>query len=389
MENIDTKDKLILGVLSGTSIDSVDIVLISISGFGKETKFKVLNYEQYPIISEIKEMILNASDIKRSNVEMICTMNYFIGRYFASKILNFLKKYHLSSEDIFCIGSHGQTVYHYPHDEYFGDLSRKSSLQLGDISVIANLTNINTVGDFRAADISVGGSGAPLVPYLDYILFPSDDNARLILNIGGISNFTYLEVYCQIENVIAFDTGPGNMLIDAMMKKLYNREYDENGRIACSGEVQHSILQKLAFSDSFLLKPPPKSTGREDYGEKFLEQLSGEINKYPREDIIASITEYTTFCIKYNFENYINKIVDELIVSGGGAKNEFIMDRLKRIFPKSKVKTMNYNGITVENKEAVLFAVLANEAMHHNYSNVPGATGASRRVIQGKVAYVR
>ena len=181
MENIDTKDKLILGVLSGTSIDSVDIVLISINGFGKETKFKVLNYEQYPIISEIKEMILNASDIKRSNVEMICTMNYFIGRYFASKILDFLKKYHLSSEDIFCIGSHGQTVYHYPHEEYFRDLSRKSSLQLGDISVIANLTNINTVGDFRAADISVGGSGAPLVPYLDYILFPSKRRERMSL----------------------------------------------------------------------------------------------------------------------------------------------------------------------------------------------------------------
>lgn len=380
--------KLILGVLSGTSVDSVDIVLINILGTGKDTKIQVLEYEQYDIESDIRDYILSASDINKSNVELICKMNFFTGQYFASKINTFLREKNLKSNDIYCIGSHGQTIYHYPKDEYLLNLPLKSTLQIGDISVIANLTDITTVGDFRCADIAAGGSGAPLVPYLDYIMYPSGDTARLVLNIGGISNFTYLDVYCTPSEVIAFDTGPGNMLIDAMMKKIYGKNFDEEGKTALSGEVQHSILQKLIFSDVYIHEPPPKSTGREVYGEKFLALLDGYLDKYPKEDIIASVSEYTTYCIYYSFEKYINKTVDELIVSGGGAKNKFLMERLIKLFPKSSVKKMDYNGITVDNKEAVLFAVLANETMSRQKSGIPRATGAFRSVIQGKVAYV-
>jgi Predicted molecular chaperone distantly related to HSP70-fold metalloproteases len=164
--------KLILGVLSGTSVDSVDIVLINILGTGKDTKIQVLEYEQYDIESDIRDYILSASDINKSNVELICKMNFFTGQYFASKINTFLREKNLKSNDIYCIGSHGQTIYHYPKDEYLLNLPLKSTLQIGDISVIANLTDITTVGDFRCADIAAGGSGAPLVPYLDYIMYP-------------------------------------------------------------------------------------------------------------------------------------------------------------------------------------------------------------------------
>lgn len=382
------KDKLILGVLSGTSVDSVDIVLVNINGSGKNTRIKVMDYKQYEIENEIKNLILDSSDISKSNAEIICKMNFFTGQYFASKINEFLKEKCLDAGDIYCIGSHGQTIYHYPKNEYLMNLPLKSSLQIGDISVIANLTGITTVGDFRCADIAAGGSGAPLVPYLDYIMYPYDDTTRLVLNIGGISNFTYLDVYCEPSEVIAFDAGPGNMLIDGMMRKLYNKEFDDCGKTALSGEVQHSILQKLIFADPYIHLEPPKSTGREDYGEKFLSLLNDYVDKYSKEDIIASVSEYTTYCIYYSFDKYINKTVDELIISGGGAKNEFITERLKILFPKSSVKLMDHNGITVDNKEAVLFAVLANETMNRKASNIPRATGASGSVIQGKVAYV-
>ena len=382
-------DKLIVGILSGTSVDSVDIVLVNIRGTGKNTSIRVIDYVQYEIDEEVRKLIFKASDVNTGNVELICKLNFIIGEYFASKINDFLRKNHLSSEDIYCIGSHGQTIYHFPSDERFMNFPMKSSLQIGDISVISNLTNITTVGDFRTADISAGGSGAPLVPFLDYILFPSDDKTRLIINIGGIANFTFLDVYCQLSEIVAFDVGPGNILIDSMMRKLYNQEFDKNGEIASSGEQQHSIMQKLIFNDAFIHKPPPKSTGREDYGESFLKITDEFIGKYPNEDIIPTITEYTAYCIYYGYEKFIDKVVDEIIVSGGGAKNNFIMQRLKMLFPKSEVKPLNKNGITVDNKEAVLFAVLANETMNHKTSNLPQVTGADRQVIQGKVSYVR
>ena len=382
-------DKLIVGILSGTSVDSVDIVLVNIRGTGKNTSIRVIDYVQYEIDEEVRKLIFKASDVNTGNVELICKLNFIIGEYFASKINDFLRKNHLSSEDIYCIGSHGQTIYHFPSDEHFLNFPMKSSLQIGDISVISNLTNITTVGDFRTADISAGGSGAPLVPFLDYILFPSDDKTRLIINIGGIANFTFLDVYCQLSEIVAFDVGPGNMLIDSMMRKLYEQEFDKNGEIASSGEQQHSIMQKLIFNDAFIHKPPPKSTGREDYGESFLKITDEFIGRYPNEDIISTITEYTAYCIYYGYEKFIDKVVDEIIVSGGGAKNNFIMQRLKMLFPKSEVKPLNKNGITVDNKEAVLFAVLANETMNHKTSNLPQVTGADRQVIQGKVSYVR
>lgn len=382
-------DKLIIGILSGTSVDSVDIVLVDIRGTGKNTSIRVIDYMQYEIDEEVRELIFKASDVNTSNVELICKLNFIIGEYFAAKINDFLMKNHLSSEDIFCIGSHGQTIYHFPSDKYFLNFPMKSSLQIGDISVISNRTNITTVGDFRTADISAGGSGAPLVPYLDYILFPSDDEARLVINIGGIANFTFLDVYCQQSEIVAFDVGPGNMLIDGLMRKLYNKEFDKNGEIASSGEQQHSIMQKLIFSDTFIHKSPPKSTGREDYGESFLKLTDEFIGKYPNKDIISTITEYTTYCIYYSYEKFIDKVVDEIIVSGGGAKNNFIMERLKMLFPKSEVKPLNKNGITVDNKEAVLFAVLANETINFKTSNLPQVTGAGKQVIQGKVSYVR
>jgi anhydro-N-acetylmuramic acid kinase len=382
-------DKLIIGILSGTSVDSVDIVLTGIKGTGKNTSIRVIDYMQYEIDEEVRELIFKASDVNTGNVELICKLNFIIGEYFASKIKDFLRKNHLSSEDIYCIGSHGQTIYHFPSGESFMNYPTKSSLQIGDISVISNLTNITTVGDFRTADIAAGGSGAPLVPFLDYILFPPDDKTRLVINIGGIANFTFLDVYSQLSEIVAFDVGPGNMLIDSMMRKLYEQEFDKNGEIAFSGEQQHSIIQKLIFNDAFIHKPPPKSTGREDYGESFLKITDEFIGKYPNEDIISTITEYTTYCIYYSYEKFIDKVVDEIIVSGGGAKNNFIMERLKMLFPKSEIKPLNKNGITVDNKEAVLFAVLANETMNHKTSNLPQVTGADRQVIQGKVSYVR
>ena len=265
-------------------------------------------------------------------------------------------------------------------------------MQIGDISVIANLTGITTVGDFRCADVAVDGGGAPLVPYLDYILFSNPIKAILALNIGGIANITYLGKNSDIEKIIAFDTGPGNMVIDALSKKYFVKNYDYNGNIARTGKINEKLLLDLVKLDAFQLLAPPKSTGRERYGNVFInliQKLSEENSISNPEDIIATLTEYTAFTI---YNNYINLLADfgeadELIISGGGAKNKYLVERLKFYFPDTEMKILDQNGISIENKEAVLFAVLGNETLCGNTSNIRSVTGANKNVILGKICF--
>lgn len=380
------KFKYVIGVNSGTSVDSVDIALVKIKGFGLDTELRVLKYHEYKYPECIKNLIFECFSNSSSTVEKICSLNFILGRFYAQKIIDFIKS--SSEKKIDLIGSHGQTVYHIPTNKKLCSISAKSSLQLGDPSVICALTGIDTVGEFRYGDIALGGDGAPLVPYLDYILFRSDKKSRLLINIGGISNLTFLEKGCSKDEILAFDTGPGNILIDLSMKILFNKDFDKDGYTAYKGKFDKEIFDILKKADKFFCRKPPKSTGREYYNYMFLEKVLNE-RKFLREDIINTLTYYTYFTIRYNVENFINKNIDEVYITGGGSKNMYLMELLREFFGKDKIKKFEFFGINECNKEAVLFAVLANEAINRSPANIPTVTGSKNYVVLGKICYAK
>jgi anhydro-N-acetylmuramic acid kinase len=384
------KTRLVIGLLSGTSVDGIDAVLMKIRGNGINTKIKIIDFITYPIPARIKSAILTNSDKSTAKVDEISQLNVIIGALFSDAVLKLLRKNRLKASQVDLIGSHGQTIHHLPQMEDYWGYKVKSTCQIGDPSIIANLTGITAVGDFRIADCAVGGDGAPLVPYLDYILFSHKTKHRALLNIGGISNITVLRKNASKEDVFAFDTGPGNMLIDGMMYHLFGKPYDKNGSVAKSGAVSPELFNYLIEDGVYKLKPP-KSTGREHYGKEMQKKLLQISKGMKKSDIIRTVTEFTSYTIWYNYKNFIEPglKVDELIISGGGTQNPVLMKSLKNYLKGMKIRKMNDSGITASNKEAVLFAVLANECISGNPANMRAVTGSTRDVILGKICLAK
>jgi anhydro-N-acetylmuramic acid kinase len=266
----------------------------------------------------------------------------------------------------------------------------RATLQIGDPSVVATLTGITTVGNFRPADMAVGGQGAPLIPYFDWLVFRSRTRDRVLLNLGGIANITALPRNCPPEHVIAFDTGPGNMVVDALMRLLYNRGMDSDGRTGDRGMIVHDLLAWMK-RHSYLRRRPPKSTGREEFGEEFTGELMARGRRYDRADLVATAAEFTAWSVYDACARFVRRgaMPDELIVSGGGARNVAIMAGLRRRFGGGVVRPIEDYGIAHDAKEAVCFAVLANETVHRRPANLPSVTGARRRVILGVVCTPR
>jgi anhydro-N-acetylmuramic acid kinase len=387
---IENKSKHAIGLLSGTSVDGIDVVLIQIQGSQTQTKLKVLDFITFPYPAKIQEAILKNSEIKTAKIDEICRLNVIIGQLFGEAALRICKKNRIKPNAVAFIGSHGQTIHHLPDNKSYGGFRTKSSLQIGDPSVIANISGITTVGDFRIADCAVGGDGAPLVPYFDYILFRHRKLNRGLLNIGGIANITVIPKNSGKNEVIAFDTGPGNMLIDELMKRLFNKSYDEDGLVAQKGKMNNDLFEYFK-KDVYYKKRPPKSTGREHYGSAFVSNIMKHSVHIKKVDIIRTITEFTAYSIWYNYKKFIqDKIkIDELIVSGGGSKNKTIYKLLSSYFKGVKIRDIKLNGANADNKEAVLFAVLANECLAGNPSNIPKVTGSTKDVILGKICPVK
>lgn len=382
------KKKTIIGLMSGTSLDGVDAVLVDVSGSGTKTKIDQLGFIAYPFPRGLKKKILENSTPNSGNVTDICKLNFLIAHLFVDAAKELCNKSKFNLADVDLIGSHGQTIHHLPQKKnYFGH-NFGSTLQIGDPSVIAKLTGILTIGDFRTADIAIGGQGAPLVPYFDYLMFHSNKNNRALLNIGGISNITVLDKNGDVSSVIAFDTGPGNMLIDLLAKKYFNIEFDANGKIASSGKINNGFFNELKKRDKFIEKKIPKSTGREYYGEEFLSPLLKKFRNIPKADLLATVSDFTAYGIYRNYEKFVHSEteISELFVSGGGAKNRFVINSLKNYFGNSvEVKNVNHLGISSDAKEAICFAVLANETLAGNSSNIPRVTGALKTTILGKI----
>jgi len=310
----------IIGVMSGTSCDGVDLALIEINGSGVQTKFKLISTYHQPYSELQKSGILSIIGDERSSLKEISQVNFYLAKLWADAIKKMLKREKISKEQIDIIGSHGQTFYHHPDNELFLDRKISSTLQLGDPAVLAQLTGITTIGEFRVADVALNGQGAPLVPIVDWILFSKLNKNVLFVNIGGIANITFIPAHGRKEKVIAFDTGPGNMLIDQLMLRMYELPFDRNGEKAFLGKFSDKLFDYLQKIDSFPPKKPPKSTGREHYGKDFIITLLKRAirRRISEPDVIHTVSQYTAFTIWQASDRFIKSNIDILCIGGGG-----------------------------------------------------------------------
>jgi anhydro-N-acetylmuramic acid kinase len=340
----------------------------------------------------VRQAILQMGEGRPVTTGEISQLNFLLGEEFAAAALAACKKFRVPSSRIAVIGSHGQTVFHQGTAARFCGHRIASTLQIGEPSVIAARTGITTVGDFRPADMAAGGQGAPLVPFVDYLLYRDKRIGRAALNIGGIANVTAIPAGATIEDVFAFDTGPGNMVIDALVRHATGgqKTFDRNADMAGRGELLPGLLASL-LTDKYFLRQPPKTAGREQYGEKFVHSLLAlrEARLAKPEDIIRTATILTALSILDALHRFVipRAKIAELIVSGGGSHNPLLMAQLESGLERVRVRASGELGIPEDAKEAFAFAVLAWETIHRRPSNVPGATGAKRAVVLGKVCY--
>ena len=371
--------RLGLGLMSGTSADGIDAVLAEFSGKGLRTRVKTLSFETYPFTPEMKKRILK---LVCARAEEICEMNFIMGELLAQAASRLMKRAKLSPGKVDFIGSHGQTVYHLSGHPW----RRNSTLQIGEGAVLAARTGMVTVCDFRPADIAAGGTGAPLVPFADYILFRKKGKPRALLNLGGIANVTVIPG--TLRQVMAFDTGPANMVIDSLVRlqSRGKRKWDDGGHLAGRGKLNEKLLEDL-MSHPYLRLPPPKSTGREMFGEEFAKDLWKRGRRLSFEDLLATATFFTAASIYLGFDRFIFPLfrVEEIYVSGGGLHNRTLMGFLGKVFNPIPVAPLDDLGVQGDAKEALAFALLADATLQGMASNVPSATGARRPAVLGKI----
>ncbi|MDA1762780.1 anhydro-N-acetylmuramic acid kinase AnmK [Bacillus cereus] len=377
----------IAGVMSGTSLDGIDVALVHIEGSGVDSKVELIHFTTVPFCSDIKNEIQQALSIENSNVQLICSLNFKLGLCFANAVKEVCKKANFPLEQLDLIGSHGQTIYHQPAPEV-NIIS--STLQIGEPAVIAYEMDTTVISNFRTMDMAAGGQGAPLVPYSEIILYRHQTKNRLLQNIGGIGNVTVIPTHLSDKSVIAFDTGPGNMIIDEVCQRLFQLPYDQNGRSAKQGVVVDEILT-YCMNHPFLNMKPPKSTGREQFGREFVSELLQRFKKHNKENILKSVTMFTASSIVHHYQEFIFPYyeIDEVILGGGGSYNRTLVEMIRYGLKEEKCKIFIQEdlGYSSEAKEAIAFAILANETYHRNPGNVPSATGAKNSVILGNVTF--
>ncbi len=384
------KEKLIVGLMSGTSVDAIDAVLVSVRGSGTDTRFRQIGFRSFAYPRGFRDYVLSVSQPGGGSVDAISALNILFARMFADAVLALTKKTGIPPGRIDLIGSHGQTIHHVPAEHKLFGKKIRSTLQIGDPSAIAKFTGIPTVGNFRVGDMALGGQGAPLVPYFDYLAFRSSTKNRAVLNIGGIANITLLKNQCREKDVLAFDTGPGNMVIDAIMARLFGLPYDRHGAVAARGKILPGLLRQL-MGHRYFSRPLPKSTGREMFGDTFVKSILHLSRRERKEDIVATVTEFTAVSIADQFQRHLRPRLrgarlHELIVSGGGTKNVTLMKTLTRCFFPSAVLCSDERGVPSDAKEALCFALLANETLAGHPANIPSVTGAASGTVLGSIS---
>jgi anhydro-N-acetylmuramic acid kinase len=384
------ESRLVAGLMTGTSLDGVDAALVEIVGSSLFTQIKLRHFVSVPFDAIVREELLKVASGQLISSQTISQLNFLLGILYSDAVFKLCREAHTDFGELDLIGSHGQTIFHQSEPSLFCGRHIASTLQIGEASFVAEKTGVTTISDFRPRDMAAGGKGAPLIPYVDYVLFRDPRLGRVLLNIGGIANVTSIPAAATIAQVKAFDTGPGNIVMDALVSHFTRgeRKFDYGGELARSGKVIPDLLSHLLSADYFSRRPP-KTAGREQFGELFLAALLERAFASRFEDLVRTAAEVTARSIANAIESFIipELHIGQLIVSGGGARNEFLIDLLKTLLPRLQVLYSDDLGVPAKAKEAIGFAILAHETFNLNAGNVPSATGARHPVVLGKVIY--
>ena len=409
------KSMIVAGVMSGTSADGINVALVRMDqqlvsskssrpllltsqARGRADKknvvhanFELLGHAEYSYPKKVRAAVLAAMNASRASVADLARLNFLLGELYADAVLATERQFRVKTN---LVGCHGQTLYHQGEPERFLGRKVAATWQTGEAAIVAARVGAPVVSDFRPADMAARGKGAPLVPFLDFLLFRDSRIGRIVQNIGGIANLTAIPARAAASDVVAFDTGPGNMVIDAVTERLFGQPFDRGGRIAASGKVLEKVLREFLQRD-FFRKPPPKTAGREEFGREFVREFLRRCGRCRKPDVVATATALTATSIADAVQRYTAEVstrkpqFQEMILSGGGAKNSTLVTMLTRdLAPLGlELRFSDEFGLPSAAKEAVAFAVLAHETWHRRPSNVPSATGAKGAAVLGKISY--
>jgi anhydro-N-acetylmuramic acid kinase len=408
-KGLSSADMIVAGVMSGTSADGVNVALVRIDearideagdtgsraeGVGGQEcppHIELLGHAERPYPPKVRAAILAAMNAERVRVADLARLNFLLGGLYADAVLATQRRFRVKAD---LVGCHGQTLYHQGERQPYLGKKVAATWQTGEAAVVAARLDTPVVSDFRPADIAAGGKGAPLVPYLDYLLFRDSKIGRIVQNIGGIANLTAIPAGAEARSVFAFDSGPGNMVIDAVTEALFARPFDRGGKIAESGTVIETVVKRL-LARSFFRKPPPKTAGREEFGREFVREFLSECGRARKQDVVATATALTARSIGEAVRRFVVSkptaphVYREMILSGGATRNATMVAMLvEGLAPLGiQLRFSDEFGLPSAAKEAVAFAVLAYETWHQRPSNVPSATGAKRAAVLGKISY--
>ncbi len=380
----ESRPRLVAGLMSGTSLDGIDVAFANVSGSGDDLWMEQVAHLAVPYDASLRRLLHEAASADRFSVETLSQLNVRLSYAYAEAVRSAASSGGIREGTIDLAGCHGQTVRHVPDAARCAGLDVRSTLQIGDPSTLANLLGIPVVGDFRLADIALGGQGAPLVPYFDHALFADETETRGLLNLGGIANITVLPSGRDPARVYAFDTGPANMLIDALASRLLGAPFDVSGATAARGRLDKPLLAR-ALQDRYFQQAPPKSTGRERFGDNFFRKFLEWGKDASPEDLLATATELTAASVFDACSRYVHDRLDVLIISGGGSLNSHLVARLAHYFHPVPVRSTVEYGIDASAKEALCMAVLAHETMNAVPTGMPAVTGATRAAVLGKI----
>ena len=379
---------IVAGVMSGTSADGINVALVRIRGNGRTLRFHLLVHQETAYPAAVRQAILSVMNAGSASVADLSRLNFLLGELYANAVLSTQRRHR--SEKIELVGCHGQTIYHQGEPSPYLGKKLAATWQTGEGAVIAARVGVPVVSDFRPSDIAAGGKGAPLVPFLDYLVYHHPKRGRILQNIGGIANLTAIPAGATAEQLIAFDTGPGNMVMDACMEQLYGKPFDHSGKVATRGTVLETVVAEC-LNARYFRQRPPKTAGREEFGREFVTHFLKRCVGLRKQDIIATVTALTARSIGLALQTVFQGggQYHDYVVAGGGAKNTTLMNMLHAELANFglKLQTSDDFGIPSVAKEAIAFALLAYETWHRWPSNVPSATCAKRPAILGKISY--
>jgi anhydro-N-acetylmuramic acid kinase len=384
---------IVAGIMSGTSADGINVAVVRILGRGPATRFSLLAEGQFPYPNAVRKMVLAVMNAGTASVADLSRLNFLMAELYADAVNSTKKKHGINKIEL--VGCHGQTIYHQGEAEAFLGKKLAVTWQIGEGAVVAQRVGAPVVSDFRPADMAAGGKGAPLVPLLDFLVYRHRIRGRILQNLGGIGNLSAIPAGAGLEDVIAFDTGPANMVIDACMEKLFQKRYDRDGRVAASGKVLDKVLSEF-LKDEYFRQKPPKTAGREEFGREFSARFLRRCGRAEKADIIATATALTATSISHAIKKFVLEKASpdtryrDFVVAGGGSRNRTLVTMLESELKPLALRLQDSSsfGVPAESKEAIAFALLAYRTWNREPGNVPSATGAVKPVILGKISHV-